>query len=97
MAGHVLLQLIIFKTKQKSLRKIFYLQLNIAGGNVPYLPLPGPNHLQNLTVKCNVLKVFWTYIVRKRKIEQVNVFNWLSNVKNVVFSNGSKHVRNVIQ
>ena len=37
-------------TKQKSLRKIFeriiVCCLNIAGGNVPYFPLQGPNHLQ---------------------------------------------------
>ena len=37
-------------TKQKSLRKIFewiiiYCE-NIAGGNMPYFPLHGPNHLQ---------------------------------------------------
>ena len=24
----------------------YYLLLNIAGGNVPYFPLHGPNHLQ---------------------------------------------------
>ena len=24
------------------------------------LPLPGPNHLQNLTPKCKILNVFWT-------------------------------------
>ena len=30
-------------------------------------------------------------------IKQFNFFNWLSNVKNLVLSNGSKHMRNVIQ
>ena len=30
-------------------------------------------------------------------IEQFNFFNWLSNVKNLVFLNGSKHLRIVIQ
>ena len=24
------------------------------------LPLRGPNHLQNLTLKCKILNVFWT-------------------------------------
>ena len=37
-----------------------YLLLNIAGGNVLYFPLRGPNHLQNLTPKCKNLNVFWT-------------------------------------
>ena len=36
-------------------------------------------------------------IASKRKIEQCNFSNWLSNVKNLVLSNGSEHVRNVIQ
>ena len=31
------------------------------------------------------------------RIEQVNFFNWLSNVKNLVFPNGYEHMRNVIQ
>ena len=34
---------------------------------------------------------------RRRRIKQFTFFNWLSNVKNLVLSNGSKHVRNVIQ
>ena len=33
----------------------------------------------------------------KRRIEQLNFFDWLSNVKNLVFWNGSELVRNVIQ
>ena len=68
---------------------------NIAGGNVTYFPLPGPNHLQNLIPKCKILNVIW--IVSKRWIEQFNIFNWLSNVKNLVVSSGSEHVRNAIQ
>ena len=61
------------------------------------LSLPGPNHLLNLTPKCRILSVFWTYIVRKNRIKNFNFFNWLSNVKDVVLYNGSKHVRIVIQ
>ena len=34
---------------------------------------------------------------RREQIEHLSFFNWLSNVKNLVFSNGSEHVRNVIQ
>ena len=44
-----------------------------------------------------MLNVFRTKIASKRSIKQLNVFNWLSNVKNLVLSNGSEHVRNVIQ
>ena len=42
-------------------------------------------------------KRVWTLIAIKRRIEQLNFFDWLSNVKNLVLSNGSEHVRNVIQ
>ena len=46
----VLRQLVIFMTKQKSLRKIFEWIIiyckNIARDHAPYFPLPGPNHLQ---------------------------------------------------
>ena len=45
-----------YVTKQKSIRNIFV----IAGGNVPYFPPSGPNHEQNLTLKCNILNVYWT-------------------------------------
>ena len=34
---------------------------------------------------------------RKRRIEQLNFFDWLLNFKNLVLSNGFEHVRNVIQ
>ena len=61
-------------TKQQPLRKIvewiiIYCQ-NIAGGNLPYFPLPGPKHLKNLIPKCKILSVFW--IARKRRIEEFN-------------------------
>ena len=36
-------------------------------------------------------------IASKRSIKQFNFFNWLSNFKNLALSNGSEHVRNVIQ
>ena len=52
---------------------------------------------QNLTPKCQMLNVFWTKVASKRGIKQLNFFNWLSNVKNLVLSNGSEHVQNVIQ
>ena len=50
---HVLLQLVIFKTKQKSLRNIFeYIILLFTSKNCrrqcSLFSLSGPNHLQNL-------------------------------------------------
>ena len=41
--------------------------------------------------------VFWTQIAGKKRTEQFNFFNWLSNIKNLVLLNGSKYVQNVIQ
>ena len=34
------------KSLQKNLREDYFLLLKYTGGNVPYLPLPGPNHLE---------------------------------------------------
>ena len=41
--------------------------------------------------------MFWTLIASKRRIEQLNFFDWILNVKNLVLSNGSELERNVIQ
>ena len=63
-----------------------------------YLPLHGPNHLQLkfYTIMQDFKRVL-DLIASKRRIEQLNFFNWLSNVKNLVVSSGCEHVRNVIQ
>ena len=64
---HVLLQLVIFMKKQKLLRKIFewinIYRKNIARGNVPRYPLCRPNHLQSLTPKCKISRMFWALTV----------------------------------
>ena len=63
-----------------------------------YLPLHGPNHLQlKFYTIMQYFNVFWTLIASKRRINQLNFFNWLLNVKNLVLSNGCEHVQNVIQ
>ena len=41
--------------------------------------------------------MLWTKIASKRRIEQLKFFDWILNVKNLVLSNGSEHVQNVIQ
>ena len=61
---HVLLQLVIFMTKQKSfkanLRVDNYLLLKYYTRQctVSTFSLPGPNHLQNLIPKSNISNVF---------------------------------------
>ena len=45
---------------------------------------PGPSNLQNLTRKCKILNVFWTWFVGKGKTEQFNFSNGYKNVKNVI-------------
>ena len=52
---------------------------------------------QNFIPQCKILNVFWTLIASKRRIERLNFFDWLLNVKNLVCSNGCEHVRNVIE
>ena len=62
------------------------------------LPLPGPNHLQlKFNSKMQDVKRVLDLIASKRRIEQFDFFDWLSNVENLELSNGSaEHLRNVI-
>ena len=66
---------------------------------MPYLPLHRPNHLQLkfYTIMQDFKRVVDFNIASKRRLEQLKFFDWFSNVKNLVLSNGSEHVRNVIQ
>ena len=59
---YVLRQLVIDVTKisEENLLVGYCLPLKFAEDNVTCFPLPGPNHLQNLTSKCKILNVFWT-------------------------------------
>ena len=64
------------------------------------MSLHGPsNHLQLkfFTIVQDFKRVSTLIIASKRRIEQLNCFDWLSNVKNLVLSNGFEYVRNVIQ
>ena len=66
---------------------------------MPYFPLHEPNHLQSkfYTIMQDFKRVLEFNFASKRRIDQLNFFDWLSNVKNLVLSNGSEYVRNVIQ
>ena len=58
-----------------------------------YLDSPDQAKSQNLTPKCEILNVFWTWPVSKDS----DLSNWLSDLKKFVLSNGYKNVRNVIE
>ena len=45
---------------KENIRLDCYLLLKYCRRQCALLPLPGPNHLQNLTPKCKILNVFWT-------------------------------------
>ena len=64
---------------------------------MPCFPLHGPNHLQ---LKFNTIMQDSKPVLGfncKRRIEQLNFFDWLSNLKNLLLSNDCELVRNVIQ
>ena len=51
----------------------------------------------SLTSKFKILNVFWTWSVSNWMTHQIDFFNRLLNLKNLVSSNGFKNVRYVIQ
>ena len=94
---HVLLKVVIFKTKisKAYLRVNYYLLLKFL---LEAMNLAPPNWAKSLA-KFNpkmqhfkrVLSLTCKY---KGSTKQLELFNWRSNLKNVVLSNGSKNVRN---
>ena len=44
---------------KQNIRLDYYLLLKNSRRQCTLLPLPGPNHLQNLTSKCKILNEFW--------------------------------------
>ena len=90
---YIFIKLVIFMTKQKSSKAnlwVHYLILKMLQ-KAMYFDFLDFAKSQNLTTKCKILKVFWTWP------EERDFFNWLSNIKNFVLSNGSENVRNVIR
>ena len=76
--------------KSKSSNKWFNAE-NVAESNVLWFPWPGQVTKFNPKMQDfkRVLDLTWS--------KGRDSFNWLSNLKNFVFSNGSENVRNVIQ
>ena len=65
---------------------------------MPCFPLHRPKHLElKFYITMQDFKRVLYLIASKRRIEQLKLFNWLSKVENLVLSNGSELVRNVIQ
>ena len=63
-----------------------------------YFPLLGPNHLQlKFYIIMQDFKRVLDFNCWKRRIEQLNFLDWLSNVKNLVVSNGCEHMGKEIQ
>ena len=85
------------KISKKNVRVDFYLVLKCCRRRCTLLSPTLANSLPTFNPTSKILNVFWTLIVSKKKIEQFNIFNWLSKIKNLVVSSDSKHVRNVIQ
>ena len=88
-------------TKQKSLKENlrvdYYLLLKYCRRQCALLTLHGPNHLQlKFYTAMHDFKRISDLIAPKKRIEQLNFFDWLSNVKSGFFK-WLKHVRNVIQ
>ena len=75
---HLLLNPVIFMTKQKSPKQIILEWLltakNIAGGNVYFVSSTWAKALTKFTPKIKLLKVFWTWSVSKGKTHQFDFF-----------------------
>ena len=88
-------------TKQKSLKKIFEWIIiycyNIARGNAPYFPLPGPNHLQIYRQNARFYISFELTLQVNGGLNISMVSIRFQMNKNLILSYGSERVRNVIQ
>ena len=84
---------VVFMTKQKSSKanlRVNGLMLKTLQKACPWFPWPGQVTKFNPQIKDfkRVLDLTWS--------KGRDLFNWLSNLKNFVLSNGSENVRNVI-
>ena len=92
---HIFLKLVIFMTKQKSSKanlRVHYLMLKMLQ-KAMYLDFPDLGQVTKFNPKMQdfkrVLDLTWS--------NGSDFFNWLSNIKNFVLSNGSENVRNMIR
>ena len=92
---HVFLKLVIFMTKQKSSKanlRVHYLMLKMLQ-KAKYLDFPDLGQVTKFNPKMQDFKCVLDLISSKGS----DLFNWLSNIKKFVLSNGSENVRNVIR
>ena len=80
---------------KENIRQDCYLLLKYWRSQYTLLPLTWAKSLTKLNPKMQDCKRVLDLNCKKRRIEQFNFFNWLSNVKNLALSNGSEYVRNV--
>ena len=92
---HIFLKLVIFMTKQKFSKanlRLHYLMLKMLQ-KAMYLDFPDSGQVTKFNPKIQdfkrVLDLSWS--------KGNDFFDWLSNIKNFIVSNGSENVRNVIQ
>ena len=91
----IFLKLVIFMTKQKSLKanlRVHYLMLKTLQ-KAMYFDFSDLGQVTKFNPKMQdfkrVLDLTWS--------KGSDIFNWLSNIKNFVLSSGSENVRNVIR
>ena len=92
---HIFLKLVIFMTKQKSSKanlREHYLMLKMLQ-RAMCLDFPDLGQVTKLNPKMQDFKCVLDLTSSKGS----DFFNWLSNIKNFVLSNGYENVRNVIQ
>ena len=83
---------------KENIRLDCYLLLKYCRRQSTLLPPTWAKSLTKFNPKMqNFKRVLNLDIARKRRTEQLNFLTWLSNVKNVVLSNGYEYKRNVIQ
>ena len=80
---------------KENIRQDCYLLLKYCRSQYTLLPLTLAKSLTNFNPKMQHFKRVLDLNCKKRRIEQFNFFNWLSNVKNLAFSNGFEYMRNV--
>ena len=77
------------KTSMANLQIKSFTAKNITESNAPcFYPLV-PSHLQNLTQKCKILRMFWTWPASEGKTEQFNFLIGFQILKILFFQNSN--------
>ena len=85
------------KISKKNLRVDYYLLPKYCRRQCAFSLWTKSPTIKILHHNARFMNVFWDLIASKRRIEQINFFDWLRNVKNLVLWNRYKLVRSLIQ